>query len=320
MRFPFDEDEDYGDNGNELGSVVNPSNINLSNIDLNFLDANMPVGSGLFDIEGNINIENAFSLLNSSPGYFEEFAKLFPEDAALLSDIALPTKQGFKEYVSQDPSGLTEPPKSTGAEGAGFPGEGIKSGVKEWDDAAKKAGVELTDPNASTGIKKILEDLKKGFKDLTGLDAGDAAKYAAIIAAMKMAYDDAERARKEAKGTPFKSSSGISAVTGPGGVTGFRRAAQGGVMSIADGVQPMYLGGPTDGMADQVPAHIDNKRPAALSDGEFVIPADVVSHLGNGNSNAGAKRLYKMMDDVREARTGNTKQGRQINPNKFMPR
>ena len=84
--------------------------------------------------------------------------------------------------------------------------------------------------------------------------------------------------------------------------------------------QPFYLGGPTDGMADEVPAHIDNKRPAALSDGEFVIPADVVSHLGNGNSNAGASRLYEMMDRVREARTGNSKQGIQINPNKFMPR
>ena len=73
-------------------------------------------------------------------------------------------------------------------------------------------------------------------------------------------------------------------------------------------------------MADEVPAHIDNQRPAALSDGEFVIPADVVSHLGNGNSNAGAKRLYEMMDSIREARTGNSKQGKQINPNKFLPR
>lgn len=84
--------------------------------------------------------------------------------------------------------------------------------------------------------------------------------------------------------------------------------------------QPFYLGGPTDGMADQIPAHIDNQRPAALSDGEFVIPADVVSHLGNGNSNAGAKRLYEMMDSIREARTGNSEQGKQINPNKFLPR
>jgi hypothetical protein len=81
-----------------------------------------------------------------------------------------------------------------------------------------------------------------------------------------------------------------------------------------------YLGGPTDGMADKVPARIDNQQEARLSDGEFVIPADVVSHLGNGNSNAGAKNLYSMMDRVRKARTGNPKQGKQINPNQFMPK
>jgi len=92
--------------------------------------------------------------------------------------------------------------------------------------------------------------------------------------------------------------------------------AQGGLASVAP--QGMYLGGPTDGMADQIPATIDNRQPAALSDGEFVIPADVVSHLGNGNSDAGAKQLYGMMDRIRKARTGSTEQGKQINPNKFL--
>jgi hypothetical protein len=81
----------------------------------------------------------------------------------------------------------------------------------------------------------------------------------------------------------------------------------------------MYLGGPTDGMADKLPATIDGNQEAALSHGEFVIPADVVGHLGNGNSEAGAERLYSMMDKVRMARTGNPKQGKQINPNKFLP-
>jgi len=84
--------------------------------------------------------------------------------------------------------------------------------------------------------------------------------------------------------------------------------------------QPRYLGGPTDGMADRIPANIDGQQPAALSDGEFVVPADVVSHLGNGNSNAGANQLYNMMERVRKARTGSPQQGRQINPNQFMPR
>jgi hypothetical protein len=83
-------------------------------------------------------------------------------------------------------------------------------------------------------------------------------------------------------------------------------------------VNGYYLGGPTDGMADQIPATIDNSQPAALSDGEFVIPADIVSHLGNGNSEAGADNLYSMMERVRTDRTGNPNQGRQIDPNKYL--
>jgi hypothetical protein len=87
-------------------------------------------------------------------------------------------------------------------------------------------------------------------------------------------------------------------------------------MALAKG---RYLRGETDGMADRIPSNIDGKQPAALSHGEFVIPADVVSHLGNGNSDAGAKELYKMMDRVRMARTGTKQQGKRINPNRFTP-
>ena len=79
-----------------------------------------------------------------------------------------------------------------------------------------------------------------------------------------------------------------------------------------------YLNGAGDGMSDSIPATIEGKQPARLADGEFVIPADVVSHLGNGSSKAGSKRLYAMLDRVRKARTGHTKQGKQINPNKFL--
>ena len=80
------------------------------------------------------------------------------------------------------------------------------------------------------------------------------------------------------------------------------------------------LKGPGDGMSDNIPASIANKQPARLADGEFVIPADVVSHLGNGSTDAGAKQLYAMMDKVRKARTGNKKQGKQIKPSKFLPK
>ena len=77
--------------------------------------------------------------------------------------------------------------------------------------------------------------------------------------------------------------------------------------------------GPGDGMSDDIPTSIDGNQPAALSDGEFVIPADVVSHLGNGSTEAGSKQLYAMMDEVRQARTGRKEQGPEINPNNFMP-
>ena len=79
------------------------------------------------------------------------------------------------------------------------------------------------------------------------------------------------------------------------------------------------LRGPGDGMSDSIPASIAGKRPARLANEEFVVPADVVSHLGNGSSDAGAKQLYAMMDKVRQARTGRKSQGREINPQKYMP-
>jgi hypothetical protein len=124
-------------------------------------------------------------------------------------------------------------------------------------------------------------------------------------------------------------------------------AAEGGIASLAgDGYDSIYVGspssssnmaaggiadlgsysdggrmlrGPGDGMSDSIPASISGKRPARLADGEFVVPADVVSHLGNGSTDAGAKQLYAMMNKVRQARTGRKAQGREINPRQYVP-
>jgi hypothetical protein len=90
-------------------------------------------------------------------------------------------------------------------------------------------------------------------------------------------------------------------------------------MGYATGGMPRFLSGGGDGMSDSIKATINDNQPARLADGEFVIPADVVSHLGNGSSKAGAKQLYSMMDKIRKARTGNSKQGKQINPRKYIP-
>jgi hypothetical protein len=95
------------------------------------------------------------------------------------------------------------------------------------------------------------------------------------------------------------------------------RMASGGIAELAVGGK--LLRGDGDGMSDSINANIAGSQQARLADGEFVIPADVVSHLGNGSTDAGAKHLYSMMDKVRKARVGTKKQGKQINPNKFIP-
>ena len=77
--------------------------------------------------------------------------------------------------------------------------------------------------------------------------------------------------------------------------------------------------GAGDGMDDMVPARLEGEQDVLLSDGEFIVPADVVSGLGNGSTNAGSQRLYDMMDRVRELRTGMTEQPDDIDAEEMMP-
>jgi hypothetical protein len=92
--------------------------------------------------------------------------------------------------------------------------------------------------------------------------------------------------------------------------------AKGGLGAV---LPPRFLSGGGDGMSDSIKANIDGKQEARLADGEFVVPADVVSHLGNGSSKAGAKKLYAMMDKIRKARTGRTRQAPEVNARRYMP-
>ncbi len=114
---------------------------------------------------------------------------------------------------------------------------------------------------------------------------------------------------------PASTATGLPAV-----VTPEQFAQQGGIKMAQGGIASAgrYLQGKTDGMADEIETSIDGEQPALLSHGEFVIPADVVSHLGNGNSEAGAEKLYGMMDRIRQARTGTKKQGKEIDADKFL--
>jgi hypothetical protein len=107
-----------------------------------------------------------------------------------------------------------------------------------------------------------------------------------------------------------------------GGATGYAMGGGlGSLGSYSDGGR--LLKGPGDGVSDSIPATIGrNRQPARLADGEFVIPARIVSELGNGSTDAGAKKLYAMMDRVQRARgktTGKNKVAANSRADKYLP-
>ena len=83
------------------------------------------------------------------------------------------------------------------------------------------------------------------------------------------------------------------------------------------GAEPIM--GHGDGMSDDIATTIEGKQPARVANGEAVVHPDKVKALGNGSTDAGAKKLYAMMNKVRKARTGTTKQGKQIKAEKYLP-
>ncbi len=112
--------------------------------------------------------------------------------------------------------------------------------------------------------------------------------------------------------------------------TGQQIFARGGLAHYADGGYSLggysdggrLLKGPGDGVSDSIPASIGDRQPARLADGEFVVPARIVSELGNGSTEAGARKLYAMMDRVQKQRSKTTGKGRvavNSKADKYMP-
>ena len=105
--------------------------------------------------------------------------------------------------------------------------------------------------------------------------------------------------------------------------TGAERLAGGGVSNLGDYSDGgRLLRGPGDGVSDSIPAVIGKKQPARLADGEFVVPARIVSELGNGSTEAGARKLYAMLDRVQSARgktVGKGKVAKNTKAEKYLP-
>jgi hypothetical protein len=148
--------------------------------------------------------------------------------------------------------------------------------------------------------------------------AVNASQNAQSMQSMQDAYNADMSAASQGQG------GGVSDTNSPGAdaasaANAGENAAKGGLMGLAQG-GISHLGdysdggrllrGPGDGVSDSIPATIANKRPARLADGEFVVPARIVSELGNGSTEAGARKLYQMLARVQNARKKSIGQGR----------
>lgn len=122
--------------------------------------------------------------------------------------------------------------------------------------------------------------------------------------------------------TPTASETGDAGESGDGsgwasgGIAGYAAGGLGSLGSYSDGGR--LLRGPGDGVSDGIPAVIGKDQPAKLADGEFVLPARIVSELGNGSTEAGAKKLYAMMDRIEKAQR-NAKRGKDSKAEKYLP-
>lgn len=274
----------------------------------------------------------SYGLSNIGAGLEEAGATPLPDGAPTLNTDVESQYGGFygnegkTDQLSGKGSGFFRSPEAMSKGVSNF------MGGNTYDQAATAFGSKAGMGSAAaalmgtTGIMGIDETEKQLKADKAAGDISDAA-YQEQMARIAAGKASAERAIKAhpyqfAVGGSVDDELGMDEAMGiPQG--NLQNGFMGGVpaMNYAMGGNvgnPRFLSGGGDGMSDSIKATIDNKREARLADGEFVVPADVVSGLGNGSSKAGAKQLYAMMDRVRQSRTGTVKQGKQINPKKVL--
>lgn len=300
--------------------------------------ANANAGANIGDIGAQ---QAADSAININPGSVGDVASQQAADAAMnITGLpesapasaakfveAMPEGSGFMDYVNQTGQNIKAAGTGLYDTVTGAPGAraAFTSGQAINPFTDKPIGVGTAAGAAFTGVA--------GMKTLDELEKAKAEADKIMQDAANRTEAEKEYARKILMDYPvqYRRITGQE-VSGFGMATGGRinsyddeiggddSMMQGGIAALAKGgLPPRYLRGGGDGMSDSIRANIEGKQEARLADGEFVVPADVVSHLGNGSSNAGAKRLYSMMDRVRRSRTGRTRQAPEINTRSMMP-
>ena len=181
----------------------------------------------------------------------------------------------------------------------------------DWAISNNLSAQQIADAT-NRSLSSVYADFRAGSKSKTVADKKKADDDAAAAAA---------NSQLDSSSTGGGAAGGLQQAYAMGGATGYALGGLGTLGGYSDGGR--LLKGPGDGVSDSIPATIGRKQqPARLADGEFVVPARIVSELGNGSTDAGAKKLYAMMDRVQRARgktTGKNKVAANSRADKYLP-
>jgi hypothetical protein len=220
-------------------------------------------------------------------------------------------------YTKPNKEGATTVSPTGGLSGASGSsgGSGVPSGpiapTTPAEFAAQSARNQVIN-DTLTSLSKMgpTSMLMSGLNTLFGSQAPAPVGYAGT-AATQQAVDNALSNLSANQSAQAEGGEGIGGGDISGQSEGTPALAQGGITNLGDYSDGgRLLRGPGDGVSDSIPATIANKQPARLADGEFVVPARIVSELGNGSTEAGARKLYQMLARVQNARKKSIGQGR----------
>lgn len=236
---------------------------------------------------------------------------------------------GFDSAVNMQPGAVTPTPTPITAQPAVTPS--VASGPDTYRNQMDIASDRATAFREAGPFGPIKAGLSEIGKDPSKFMTMDNLRYGMAASAPLMMQEPEKRAGYDGGGPnpyQYEYDAGRTYASAPAGSSSevqhfdprFRRMASGGLSAAYAAGGQSHLGdysdggrllrGPGDGVSDSIPATIADKRPARLADGEFVVPARVVSELGNGSTDAGARKLYAMMDRVQKARNKTVGKGK----------
>ena len=252
----------------------------------------------------------------SSPGSFADVGEYYSGAGASVPGAVPPAPAPFIDraidYAQNIPTRISEGIQSLPQTVAELPGKALDSAA----DLPGNVADYVLDPKNLPTTALVGTQVAAGVQAKKELDAQKAEAERVLAEQEKYTREEVAFAQDVLRRYPVE----YRRLTGED-IEAMGMAAGGlaGLNAFKAGGRPRFLKGGGDGMSDDIPATIGGRQKAALSDGEFVIPADVVSHLGNGSSRAGAKKLYSMMDNIRKARTGKERQAPEVKADRYMP-